>query len=65
MNLHWTRDGIGNYVPLITRVGSTYYRVHRGNGAWIVEASNDRKEWTLVSKHSRQRDSKAWVAALA
>ena len=63
MNLIWTRENTGNYAPHITRVGGMYYRVRRGMDAgWIVQTSENREEWTVVSEHRTQRDAKASVA---
>jgi hypothetical protein len=63
--MNWTRDGRGNYAPLITTINRRYYRVTREYPAWIVEMSDDREGWTIVSTHDTQRDAKASVAALA
>ena len=64
-DMNWTKANRGNYAPLITMIARRYYRVLRGNGAWIVETSDNREDWTLVSTHRTQRDAKASVAALA
>jgi len=63
--MNWTRDGRGNYAPLVTTINRRYYRVQREYPAWIVETSDDRKNWVIVSTHDTQRDAKASVAALA
>ncbi len=64
-DMNWTRDGRGNYAPLITTISRRYYRVRRDYPTWIVETSDNREVWTIVSTHDTQRDAKASVAALA
>lgn len=65
MNMIWTREGRGNYAPLITMIARRYYRVLRGNGEWIVETSDNREDWTLSTTQRTQRDAKAWVGQQA
>ena len=65
MSMIWTREGRGNYSPIITTIARRYYRISRDYPTWIVEVSDNRTDWTVASTHGRQRDAKAWVSERA